>query len=165
MKDATKTDWTTADLFDNNAGEVRTCPLQLRDFGNRIRFHGPVRTIECLDDNVLLRHLLEEPGSGAVAIVDGHGSTAVALMGDRIAAMAARNGWSGVVLNAAVRDAHRLAGIDLGIRALGTNPAKSQKAGNGKTHVAIELAGTIIRPDDWVYADEDGLLFSRRQLA
>ena len=37
---------------------------------------------------------LEEPGQGRVLVVDGGGSLRCALLGDNIAEMAVRNGWS-----------------------------------------------------------------------
>lgn len=37
---------------------------------------------------------LEEPGEGRVLVVDGGGSMRCALLGDNIAEMAYKNGWS-----------------------------------------------------------------------
>jgi len=156
--------WATTDLYDEFAGEVRTSAIQFSNYGKRRQFCGPVRTLRCFEDNVLLRQMLESKGGGSVLVVDGGGSTAVAVMGDRIGAMAARNGWAGVVLNAAVRDSKALATIDLGIRAIGTNPARSRKVGAGERDVAIELGNAEVFPGYWLYADEDGLLLASRNL-
>ena len=89
----------TTDLYDDFEDSCQTCSLQFRDFGARKRFHGPVRTVECFEDNVLFRRLLNEPGDGAVIVVDGKGSTARALMGDMLAARASANGWAGIIIN------------------------------------------------------------------
>ncbi|MGB5257390.1 MAG: ribonuclease E activity regulator RraA, partial [Woeseiaceae bacterium] len=109
----------TPDLYDDFEDIATTCSAQFRDFGGKNRFSGPIRTVTCRNDNQLFRALMDEPGNGAVAIVDGKGSTEVALIGDIIAAKAAKNGWSGVVIYGAVRDVVELAKIDLGIKALG----------------------------------------------
>jgi regulator of ribonuclease activity A len=154
----------TTDLYDDFEESCHTCSIQFRDFGARKRFHGPIRTIACFEDNVLFRQLLDEPGDGAVVVVDGRGSTARALMGDMLAARASANGWAGVIVNGAVRDSAEMAGIELGIKALGVTPAKSEKQGEGQTDVPVEFGGASFRPGDWVYCDEDGVLVSPREL-
>lgn len=155
----------TTDLYDDFEGSCKTCAMQFRDFGARQRFHGPIRTVECFEDNVVFRQLLNEPGDGAVIVVDGQGSTARALMGDMLAARAASNGWAGVIINGVIRDSAEIAGIDLGVKALGVNPAKSAKKGAGRIDVPVEFGGVTFRPGDWIYCDEDGVLVSPRQIA
>lgn len=49
-------------------------------------------------------------------------------MGDRIAEIAVSNGWSGVVINGAIRDREAISGLPIGVKALGSNPRKSLKA-------------------------------------
>ena len=150
----------TPDLYDDFEDTATTCSVQFRDFGGRNQFSGIVRTVRCRNDNQLFRALMDEPGEGAVAVVDGDGSTQVALIGDIIAAKAARNGWSGVVIFGAVRDVVELAKIDLGIKAIGSNPAKSIKRGEGAVDVTVEFGGVRFNPGDWVYCDENGVLVS-----
>ena len=150
----------TADLYDDHEGDVDTCSVLFRDFGSRRSFCGPVRTVKCLNDNSLLRELLNEPGKGAVIVVDGEGSTERALLGDILAARGAANGWSGILIYGVIRDSAEIAGIDLGVNALGTNPAKSVKAGQGTVDCAVEFGGVRFVPGSWVYCDEDGVLMS-----
>ncbi len=155
----------TTDLYDDHEASVKTCSIQFRDFGGKPRYSGPIRTVKCHRDNQLLRSLLDEPGDGAVVIVDGGGSTESALMGDLIAAKAARNGWAGCVILGAVRDSAELARIDFGVKALGVNPAKSSKNGTGAVDDTVEFGGVSFRPGAWVYCDEDGVLVSEVELA
>jgi regulator of ribonuclease activity A len=49
--------------------------------------------------------VLSEPGDGGVLVIDGGGSLHTALVGDLIADLARSNGWAGVIVNGAVRDA------------------------------------------------------------
>ena len=154
----------TTDLYDDFEQSCQTCSTQFRDFGARKRFHGPVRTVECFEDNVLFRQLLDEPGDGAVIVVDGKGSTAKALMGDMLAARASANGWAGVIINGVVRDSAEIDGIEIGIKALGVNPAKSEKRGEGRTDVPVAFGGATFRPGDWVYCDEGGVLVSPERI-
>lgn len=61
-------------------------------------------------------------------VVDAAGLLDRALIGDRLAAEAARLGWSGIVVNGAVRDVASLRGIPLGLKALGPCPRPSARA-------------------------------------
>ena len=155
----------TTDLYDDFEDIATTCSAQFRDFGVRKQFSGRIRTVQCRNDNQLFRALMDEPGDGAVAVVDGKGSTEVALIGDIIAAKAAKNGWSGVVIYGAVRDVVELAKIDLGIKALGVNPAKSVKRGQGAVDVVLHFGGARFEPGHWIYCDENGVLVAPEALA
>jgi len=150
----------TTDLYDDHEETCETCSVQFRDLGGRRRFFGRIRTVKCFHDNVLFRALLSEPGDGGVIVVDGGGSTARALMGDMLAARARDNGWAGVIINGAIRDSAEIAGIDIGVKALGVNPAKSEKKGEGETDVELHFGGARFRPGAWVYCDADGILVS-----
>ena len=154
----------TCDLYDDHEGTVETCSLQFRDFGAKGRFFGPVRTVSCLNDNSVFRELLGDPGNGGVIVVDGQGSTERALMGDMLAARGAANGWSGVVIYGVIRDSADIAGIDIGVKALGTNPAKSIKEGKGEIDCPIEFGGVRFSPGAWVYCDADGVLVSPQEI-
>ncbi|WP_020498977.1 ribonuclease E activity regulator RraA [Sciscionella marina] len=150
--------FSTADLVDEYGERALVCDTPLRHYGARTRFHGPVRTVSCLLDNGLLRELLNTPGDGSVLVVDGLGFVHSALVGDRIAAAAADNGWAGLVIHGAVRDSVALAGLDIGITALGTNPRRSTKNGTGTVDVPVGFGGIVFRPGETVYVDEDGVL-------
>jgi regulator of ribonuclease activity A len=68
------------------------------------------------------------------------------------------NGWAGIVIHGAVRDSALLAGMPIGVKALGTNPRKSTKTGAGEKDVPVTFGGTTFRPGDQVFADDDGLV-------
>ena len=151
----------TADIYDEFGEALQSLPLQLRSFGGRAAFDGPIRTIRCHEDNALVKTMLATPGNGAVLVVNGLGSLNTALMGDMIAASAVANGWAGVVINGAIRDSVAIDGLDLGVKALGTNPRKSSKAGTGEVDVDLEFGGVVFRVGKRLYSDEDGILVER----
>jgi regulator of ribonuclease activity A len=148
----------TADLVDVIGPDVRSCDLQFRQFGGRTEFAGPISTVRCFQDNALLKSVLSEPGAGGVLVIDGAASLHTALVGDVIAELARSNGWAGLVVHGAVRDAAALRGIDIGIKALGTNPRKSTKTGAGQRGVEISLGSVIFAPGDIAYSDDDGIV-------
>ena len=155
-------DFATCDLCDEHKndsdGGFRVLPPVFRDFGGRRKFSGAVVTVKCHEDNSLVKAALDGPGQGRVLVVDGGGSLRRALVGGNLGAAAARNGWAGVVVDGAVRDVAELAACDVGIRALATMPLPTEKRNQGQAEVAVTIQGVIVRPGEWLYADEDGMV-------
>lgn len=148
----------TADVVDDIGPAVRSCDVQFRDLGGRREFAGVISTVRCLHDNALVKAAVSDPGAGRVLIVDGGGSLHTALAGDVIAGLAGANGWAGLVIHGAVRDAAALRGIDIGIKALGTNPRKSDKTGAGERDVVVSFGGVDFVPGELAYCDRDGIV-------
>lgn len=96
----------TADLWDERGPELYSIALNFTDFGDKVAFSGPARTVRCFEDNALVRSVLSEPGDGCVLVIDGGGSIATALMGDMIAELAwatAGSAWSSTAPSATGR--------------------------------------------------------------
>lgn len=148
----------TADLADEIGPDIRSCDTQFTQFGGREVFAGPITTIKCFQDNLLVKQTLSEPGNGGVLVVDGDASIHTALVGDIIAGRGVDNGWAGVIVNGAVRDSAILRTLDIGVKALGTNPRKSTQTGSGEKNVPIEIGGVTFNPGEIVYSDQDGVV-------
>jgi regulator of ribonuclease activity A len=148
----------TADLVDEIGPDVRSCDLQFGQYGGRSQFAGPIATVRCFQDNALLKSVLSEPGDGGVLVIDGDGSLHSALVGDLIAGLGVENGWAGLIINGAVRDVATLRTLELGIKALGANPRKSTKTGDGQRDVAVEFGGVVFVPGEIAYSDDDGIV-------
>lgn len=151
----------TADLFDERGDELDSVAVQYHDLGGRTAFDGPIRTVRCHRDNALVKAVLATAGDGAVLVVDGGGSLESALVGDLIAASAVENGWAGIIVHGAIRDREALARLPLGVKALGSNPRKSAKAGVGEVDVRVHIGGVVFTPGAHVWADADGILVER----
>ncbi len=151
----------TADLYDEQGEQLQSCSLQLRQYGGRAAFSGVVTTIRCHRDNALVKAALARDGAGKVLVVDGGGSLESALMGDLIAASAVEHGWEGVVIHGAVRDVAALRDLDLGVKALGSNPRKSAKEGVGEQDVVVSFGGVDFAPGTHLTSDDDGILVTR----
>ncbi|MDA2807001.1 ribonuclease E activity regulator RraA [Nocardiopsis suaedae] len=156
--------YATADLIDAHGDALQSCETQFQSYGGRATFHGPIATIKCHEDNALVKEQLNQPGEGWVLVVDGGGSLRTALMGDMIARAAAENGWAGVVVFGAVRDTAELALLDLGVKALGSNPRKSSKTGAGRLDVPVAFGNTVFSPEAWLYSDQDGILVAEERV-
>jgi regulator of ribonuclease activity A len=155
----------TPDLCDAYADDVRVCELPFRSFGGRASFRGQVVTVKCFEDNSLVKATLADPGDGRVLVVDGGGSLRRALLGDQVATLAVQNGWAGVVVYGAVRDVDELRVLDLGIKALGCVPLKTEKRGEGCQQVEVRFGGVNFTPGEYLAADSNGLIVSSRVLA
>lgn len=160
----TSPSFATCDLCDaheeDTSGAFRVLPPVFRDFGAAARFSGQVATVRCLEDNSRIREAVNSPGEGRVLVVEGGGSVRRALVGGNLAAAAAKNGWAGIVVDGAARDAAELAACGIGIKALALMPLRSVKRGEGQRDLAVEIQGVTVRPGDWLYADEDGIVVS-----
>jgi regulator of ribonuclease activity A len=148
----------TADLLDAHGDDAAVCEAALRQFGGVRSFGGPIATVRCREDNVLVRQRAGEPGDGRVLVVDGAGSLRCALVGDNIAALALENGWAGLVINGCVRDSATLAGMAIGVTALGTHPRASGKLGDGEIDVPVTFGGVTFRPGARIASDDDGVV-------
>jgi regulator of ribonuclease activity A len=154
----------TADLFDVHA-HVQSCDIQFKSYGKSARFCGAISTVRCRHDNALLKGVLSRPGLGRILVVDGGGSLHCALVGDVIAGMAASNGWAGIVVHGAIRDTAAVAMLNLGVKALGTNPRRSGKDGTGEVDVPLEFGGVTFITGHWLYSDADGIVVSMSALS
>jgi regulator of ribonuclease activity A len=154
--------FSTCDLCDVHKGDAsgafRVLPPVFRTFGGRERFAGAVVTVQCFEDNTLVKQRLESPGEGRVLVVDGGASLRRALVGGNIAAAAARNGWAGVVIDGCVRDVAELATCAVGIRALASMPLPTERRQQGLADLPVRVQGVWVRPGEWLCADEDGIV-------
>ncbi|HLO93943.1 MAG TPA: ribonuclease, partial [Burkholderiaceae bacterium] len=76
----------------------------------------------------------------------------------------ARNGWAGLLIHGCVRDRAELRAAEVGILALGHVPLPTDRQGQGSVDVPLQLHGLLLRPGEWLYADEDGCLILPRRL-
>jgi regulator of ribonuclease activity A len=164
MAISTPAPFATADLSDAHADRSQSCHTQFTQYGGRKIFSGKIQTVECLNDNVLVRSAIEKRASGDVLVVDGGAYLGGALVGDMIASLAMQNGWAGMIVYGAVRDINALAALDFGVKALGTNPRRSAKNGAGRANVPVSFGGVTFVPGHWIYCDDDGILVSAEKL-
>jgi regulator of ribonuclease activity A len=148
----------TCDLFDKNEDSARVPVVCWRNLGENQQFCGWAVTVKCFEDNSRVEELLATPGNRHVMVIDGGGSMRHALMGDRLADLAAINNWAGVIVYGCVRHAAALAKIPLGVLAIGTTPRKSVRRGEGQVGLTVRIGDVGVHPGDLVYADEDGVL-------
>jgi regulator of ribonuclease activity A len=157
--------FSTADLWDAHHALIGVCDAQFRSFGLRRRFSGACVTVKTPGDHRQVRALALTPGEGRVIVVDGGSALQVALLGDRIATAAMANGWAGIVAFGAIRDTAAIDTMNFGVKALGTIARRAEAEVGGETAVRLNVAGLVIQPGDWIYADADSVVVSPKRLA
>jgi regulator of ribonuclease activity A len=154
----------TADLCDKHIDKLQVAEPIFVDFGAIACFEGEIHTLKVFEDNTLVRSALEKDGTGKVLVIDGGGSFRCALIGDNLAALAIQNNWRGMVVYGCIRDSKQISEMEVGVKALNTNPTKSVKRNEGQENIEIRFAGVDFKPGMYLYADEDGIVVSDFQL-
>lgn len=159
---ATSTSEATADLCDRLGSEARVCLTPFVSYGGRRQAMGRIACVRVDEDAGPVRRMLAQEGHGRVLIVDGAGSRRVALLGERMARLALGNGWAGVVIHGAIRDAWSLAGIDLTVFALGSVPRRAESGRAVDDNEApVTFGGVTFAAGEWACLDGDGLIVVR----
>ncbi|MEZ5002316.1 MAG: ribonuclease E activity regulator RraA [Chitinophagales bacterium] len=154
----------TADLYDQHGDNLQVAEPIFKAYGNNTAFCGEIVTVKCHEDNSLVKAELAKEGKGKVLVVDGGGSLRRALVGDQLAANGIKNNWAGIVVFGCIRDSKLINEMNIGIKALNTNPAKTEKLGVGQLNVVVNFANVTFTPGHYVYADEDGIVVSEEKL-
>lgn len=153
----------TPDLCDQHP-EVEVFDVIFTNYGGKTSFGGEVVTVKCFEDNSLVKELVSTSGDGKVMVVDGGGSLRAALLGDMLAENAVKNGWQGLIIYGCIRDVDVIKTLDLGVKALNIHPRKTEKRGLGDLNVVLTFAGVTVKPGMYVYADNNGIILSKKEL-
>jgi regulator of ribonuclease activity A len=157
--------FSTADLYDANEGKVHIALPIFQSYGLKKKFSGQIYTVKCFEDNTPVGEVLRnENGKGKVLVIDGGGSLRCALVGDLIATAAIKNEWEGIIVFGCIRDSVAINEMEIGIKALNTNPTRSVKKYPGLRNEIVDFASVFFNPNEFVYSDVDGILVSETAL-
>jgi len=150
----------TSQLCDTYADLIDVLDPIFSNYGGRHSFWGKVVTIKCFEGRGLIEQIVATDGTGKVLVIDGGGSTRRALIDINITEMAANNGWEGIICYGSVRDVDAIEEIELGIQGLVAIPVAANDNEFGESDIAINFGGVTILPDDYIYADNTGIILS-----
>ena len=154
----------TPDLCDRYPDLVRVVEPIFKNYGGKSSFGGQIVTIKCHEDNSVVKETAGTAGNGKIIVVDGGGSLRRALLGDLIAENAVQNGWEGFIIYGCIRDVDDISTMNLGVKALNTNPLKTEKKGIGDLNIPVSFGGVTFKPGEYVYADSNGIIVSSKPL-
>jgi len=157
--------YNTSELCDMYADLVDVIEPIFCNYGGNTSFGGQVVAIKCFEDLGIIKQMVNIDGTGKVLVIDGGGSTRRALIDINTAQCAAHNNWEGIICYGSVRDVDSLEDIDIGIQAIAAIPVGASDQGIGEEDIAINFAGVTIFPEDYVYADNTGIILSPEPLS
>lgn len=157
-------EYNTSALCDIYLDQVDVVEPMFSNFGGCASFAGQVTTIKCFEDKGLIRETLEQDGLGRVLLIDGGGSLRRALVDAELAAIAEENEWEGIVVYGCVREVDELEDMSIGIQALASIPVGAPAQGIGEVDVPVNFGGVTFLPEDYLYADNTGIILSQEPL-
>ncbi len=111
------------------------------------------------DDNLSVREVLEAPPvAGSVLVVAGGSTSRTATIGGLMALEMQNVGIAGLVTDGLVRDSKEIRELDFAVWCRGITPMASQKNGPAIVGGSVSIDYTLIRDDDLVIADDDGVV-------
>ncbi len=157
-------EYNTSALCDIYLDQVDVVEPMFSNFGGSASFAGQITTIKCFEDNGLIRETLEQDGVGRVLLIDGGGSLRRALIDAELAALAEENEWEGIVVYGCVREVDELEDMSIGIQAMAAIPVGANNQGIGELDVPVNFGGVTFLPEDYLYADNTGVILSQEPL-
>lgn len=157
-------EYNTSALCDIYLDQVDVVEPMFSNFGGCNSFAGQLTTVKCFEDNGLIREILEQEGVGRVLLIDGGGSLRKALIDADLALLAQESNWEGIVVYGCVREVDTLETLDLGIQALAAIPVGATTQNIGEIDVPVNFGGVTFLPEDYLYADNTGIILSQEPL-
>ena len=149
----------TTDLCDIHRDKVIIAePIGFKDYGGNKSFSGIIYTVKCFEDHAPVEKILETDGNGKVLVVDGGGSMHCAITGDRLAGIAVKNHWNGIVIYGCIRDSATIALLNLGVKALNTYPISNETTIEWEENIEVSFARVTFIPGQFICCDEDGII-------
>lgn len=155
----------TADLCDMNQDKkIQVLSPNFKSYGGRKGFQGRVITIKLDKSNWDLIDILKnEDGTGKVVVIDVD-EAFYGVVGDKLSAFAQKNNFVAMIINGYVRDTRETVKFDIGLFALGTCPLRNFDKTKGTRDIELNFGGVTFKNDDYIYADEDGVIVSSIEL-
>jgi len=157
-------EYNTSALCDIYSDQIDVVEPMFSNFGGSASFAGQLTTVKCFEDNGIIRSILEENGEGRILLVDGGGSLRRALIDAEIATLAEENNWEGIVVYGCVREVDELEDMSIGIQALASIPVGATSQQIGDIDVPVNFGGVTFLPEDYLYADNTGIVISQEVL-
>ena len=134
--------------------------------GRHHRLCGPACTVKVFPgDNLMVHKALDVAKPGDIVVVDAHGSSMNAVLGDLISTKAKHRGISGFIVDGFVRDLPDLIELDFPVFARGATPIGPLHRGPGEINFPICCGGVVVNPGDLVVADGAGVVVIRQEIA
>lgn len=134
--------------------------------GRHHQLCGPACTVKVFPgDNLMVHKALDVAKPGDIVVVDAHGSSMNAVLGDLISTKAKHRGIAGFVVDGFVRDLPDIIELDFPVFARGATPIGPLHRGPGEINFPICCGGVVVNPGDLVVADGAGVVVIPQEIA
>lgn len=134
--------------------------------GKHHRLCGPACTVKVFPgDNLMVHKALDVAKPGDIVVVDAHGSTMNAVLGDLISTKAKHRGIAGFIVDGFVRDLPDIIELDFPVFARGATPIGPLHRGPGEINYPVCCGGVVVNPGDLIVADGAGIVIVRHEIA
>jgi regulator of RNase E activity RraA len=125
-----------------------------------LRLVGPARVaLMSQDDNLVMRKVMDAPPMpGTVLVVAGGSTSRSAIIGGLLVREMQNAGIAGFITDGLVRDSQEIRQSGFGVWCRGVTPIASQKKGPARVGGSVSIGGVVVRDDDLVIADDDGVV-------
>src|SRR5258706_1888440 len=130
------------------------------------RLCGPACTVKVFPgDNLMVHKSLDVAAPGDIVIIDAHGSSMNAVLGDLISTKSKHRGIAGFVVDGFIRDLPDILELDFPIFARGTTSIGPLHRGPGEINYPICCGGIVVNPGDIIVADGAGIVVIPKEIA
>jgi RraA family protein len=160
------TEFPTPDISDLLNRLYAVDPSIMRLTCNHHQLCGPACTVKVFPgDNLMVHKALDVAKPGDVVVVDAHGSSMNAVLGDLISTKAKHRGISGFIVDGYVRDLPDIVELDFPVFARGATPIGPLHRGPGEINYPVCCGGVVVNPGDLVVADGAGVVIIPQEIA
>jgi RraA family protein len=130
------------------------------------RLCGSACTIKVFPgDNLMVHKSLDVAVPGDIVVIDAHGSSMNAVLGDLISTKAKHRGIAGFIVDGYIRDLPSILELDFPVFARGTTSIGPLHRGPGEINYPICCGGIVVNPGDIIVADGAGIVVIPQEIA
>src|SRR5437868_8516724 len=160
------TDFATPDISDMLNRLYAMDPAISSVTGTHHRLCGPACTVKVFPgDNLMVHKSLDVAMPGDIVVIDAHGSSMNAVLGDLVSTKAKRRGIAGFIVDGVIRDLPDILELDFPIFARGTTSIGPLHRGPGEINYPICCGGIVVNPGDVIVGDGAGIVVIPQEIA
>ena len=111
-----------------------------------------------IGDSMVISKAMDIAQEGDIVVVDAHGTTDNAVIGDIKYLTCKLKGIAGIVVDGAVRDIKGMREFEFPVFAKALTCRSSSKNNPGEINIPISCGGITVRPGDIIFADDEGVV-------
>lgn len=152
-----------SDALKKLTGEFGVVP-EIKPIKKNLSIKGRVVTVKTKqDDWGTPIKAIETAREGEIIFVSCDGDD-IAVWGELFSKYAQKKGLGGTVIYGAMRDIDAVCDLDYPVFSRAVVPHAGQPKANGETNINLECGGVKIKPGDWIFGDDCGVVVVAEEL-